>query len=155
MARPARFDLTTNPKGKGKGKGGSAPPKPKGGSAQPKGKGKSKGVGKGKKSDRDDTQSREDKASRPDPKGPNMVPETWKNKEYEDISIVQDACPSDHHVAAYVQGTSDIPTFRVSWITSMGVQRTPQVSPNKFGDHKLTRMLSSGSHVSMTKTIVP
>ena len=37
-----------------------------------------------------------------------------------------------------MQGTSDIPTFRVSWTTSMGlVQRTLQVSPNRFGDHKL------------------
>ena len=100
VARPARFNLTMDSKGKGKGKGGSAPPKSKGGSAKPKGKGKSKGAGKGKKSDRDETQSREDKASRPDPKGPNMVPETWKTKEYDDIPIVQDACPSDHHVAA-------------------------------------------------------
>ena len=64
------IDLTMNPPGKGDGKGRSATPQPKGKgdgknrSATPKPKGK--GKGKGKKSDRDDTQSREDKASRPD-----------------------------------------------------------------------------------------
>ena len=142
MARPARLNITMNPPGKGDGKGRSATPQPKGKgdgknrSATPKPKGK--GKGKGKKSDRDDTQSREDKASRPDPKGPNAVPETWKSKDYEDIPIVQDACPADHYVAAYVQGTSEVPTFRVSWIISMGVmKRTLQVSPNKFGDSRL------------------
>ena len=142
MARPARFDLTKG----GKGKSATPPPQDKGKgrnrSTPPKGKGKGKGMAKGKKSDREETQSREDKASRPDPKGPNMAPETWKDRAYEDIPIVQDACPSGHHVAAYVQGASDIPTFRVSWITSMGtMQRTPQVSPNKFGDTRLWKTL--------------
>ena len=136
MARPARLDLT---KGEGKGSilisgGGKAGGKGAGKSKTPTGKGK----GKGKKSDRDETQSREDKPSKPDPKGPNMVPETWKNRDYEDIPIVQNARPSDHHVAAYVQGVSEVPTFRVTWITSMGtIQRTPRVSPNKFGDTRL------------------
>ena len=105
MARPARFDLT---KGKGKGKSTTPPPDKgigKGKSNTPKGKGK--GKGKGKKSDRDETQSREDKASKPDPKGPNMVPQTWKDRDYEDIPIIQEARPTDHHVAAYVQGVSD------------------------------------------------
>ena len=119
MARPARFDLTkgkgkgkstTPPPDKGRGKGKSnAPPdkgRGKGKSNAPPDKGKGKGKDKGKKSDRDETQSREDKASKPDPKGPNMAPETWKDRDYEDIPIVQGACPSDHHVAAYVQGVS-------------------------------------------------
>ena len=127
-ARPARFDPSNQPKGKGKGKGKSKSNTPK-----PTTKAKGTGKGKGKKSDRDETQSREDKSSKPDPKGPNVAPQTWKDEDYE-----QEACPSDHHVAAYVQGTSEIPTFRVSWITSMGVmQRPTQVSPNKFGDPKL------------------
>ena len=143
MARPARFDPNAQTKGKGKGKGrsrsGSGTPRP---ASQPKGKGRSKGRskgrGKGKKSDGDDTQSREDKTSKPDPPGPNMVPQSWKDKDYEDIPIVQEACPSDDHVAAYIQGTSEVPTFRVSWITSVGTtSRTVQVSPNKFGEAKL------------------
>ena len=67
-----------------------------------------------------------------------MVPPTWKDKEYDDIPIVQDARPADHYVEAYVQGTSDIPTFRVVWITSMGtLSRSNMVSPNRFGDSKL------------------
>ena len=66
------------------------------------------------------------------------MPQGWKDRDYEEIPIVQEACPSDHHVAAYVQGVSDIPTFRVAWITSMGImRRTPKVSPNKFGDARL------------------
>ena len=132
IARPARFDLN-----KGKGKGGGSGGKGKSKSREKK-KGKGKGKGKGKKSDRDETPSREDKSFKPDPKGPNVVPKGWKDRDYEEIPIVQEARPSDHHVAAYVQGVSDIPTFRVAWITSMGImRRTPKVSPNKFGDARL------------------
>ena len=62
--------------------------------------------------------------------GPCEVPATWKDKDYDDIPIVQDARPADHCVEAYLQGTSDIPTFRVVWITSMGT--IPKlVSPNR------------------------
>ena len=105
-----------------------------------KGKGRSRrqGTGKGKSESREATQSREDKVSKPDPKGPNKGREGWKDKDYEDIPIVQAARPSDDYVAAYVQGTSDIPTFRVVWITSTGTtQRVTQVSPNRFGDPDL------------------
>ena len=152
MAVPARFCLTTDPKGKGKGKGKgkakgtskarsdfsydlqSNPDKP------PKGKGRKKGRGKGKSGSRDETQSREDKSSRPDPKGPYKVPDTWKDRDYEDIPIVQSARPSAHDVAAYVQGTSDVPTFRVRWMTSLNTTpRAVQVSPNRFGDTNLWR----------------
>ena len=121
VSRPARSYM-------GKGKGSGKYP----------GKGKAKGQGKGKgKGDRDDTLSREDR-TKSDPKGPNVVPPTWKDKEYDDIPIVQDARPADHYVEAYLQGTSDIPTFRVVWITSMGTMpRSKLVSPNRFGDSKL------------------
>ena len=112
----------------GKGKGGGKSP------GKGNGKGQKKGEGKG---DRDDTPSRDDR-SKPDLKGPNVVPPTWKDKEYDDIPIVQDARPADHYVEAYLQGTSDIPTFRVVWITSMGtMSRSKLVSPNRFGDSKL------------------
>ena len=112
---PARFYLTTDPKGKGKGKGKgrakgtsrdksdltydlqSNPDKP------PRGKGRKKGRGKGKSESRDETQSREDKPSRPDPKGPHRVPDIWKDKDYEDIPIVQNARPAYDDVAAHVQ----------------------------------------------------
>ena len=121
VSRPARSYM-----GKGKGSGKSP--------GKGKGKGQKKGKGKG---DRDDTPSRDDR-SKPDPKGPNVVPPTWKDKEYDDIPIVQDARPADHYVEAYLQGTSDIPTFRVVWITSMGtMSRSKLVSPNRFGDSKL------------------
>ena len=66
------------------------------------------------------------------------MPPIWKDKEYDDIPIVQDARPAEHYVEAYLQGTSDIPTFRVVWITSMGtMSRSKVVSPNRFGDPKL------------------
>ena len=66
------------------------------------------------------------------------MPPTWKDKEYDDIPIVQDARPADHYVEAYLQGTSAIPTFRVVWITTMGTMpRSKLVSPNRFGDPKL------------------
>ena len=94
MARPARSYM-----GKGKGTGKSP--------GKGKGKGQKKGKGKGK---RDETPSDKTKT---DPKGPNVVPPTWKNKEYDDIPIVQDARPADHYVEAYLQGATDIPTFRV------------------------------------------
>ena len=131
-AVPARFYLTTDPtkkgksKGKSKGKGGGSGRSGSGFSNDPqsksikppKGKGRSRGRGKGK-SDRDETQSREDRAARPDPKGPNTVPQCWKDRDYEDIQIVQNARLHDNDVAAYVQGTSEIPTFRVVWMTSL------------------------------------
>ena len=138
MAILARFYLNTDPKGKSKGKGkgsgrgrsgfshdlASNPDKP------PKGKGRKKGRGKGKSGSRDETQSREDKGARPDPKGPNTVPDGWENRGYEDIPIVQNARQGDHDVAAYVQGTSEIPTFRVVWMTFLGTMpRATQVSP--------------------------
>ena len=108
--------------------------------ASPTGKGNStdegKSTGKGKSESRDEPHSREDKPSRSDPKGPNRVPESWKNKTYDEIPIVQSARPSDDCVAAYVQGAGDIPTFRVVWITSEGAtKREVQVSPNKFKDN--------------------
>ena len=121
VSRPARSFMS-------KGKGGGRSP------SKGKGKGQKKGKGKG---DQDETPSREDR-SKPDPKGPCVVPPTWKDKEYDDIPIVQDARPADHYVEAYLQGTSDIPTFRVVWITSMGtMSRSKLVSPNRFGDPKL------------------
>ena len=121
VSRPARSFMS-------KGKGGGRSPS----------KGKSKGQKKGKgKGDQDDTPSREDR-TKSDPKGPSVVPPTWKDKDYDDIPIVQDARPADHYVEAYLQGTSDIPTFRVVWITSMGtLSRSKMVSPNRFGDSKL------------------
>ena len=123
VARPARSYME---KGKGKGSGKSP--------GKGKGKGQKKGKGKG---NRDETPSRDDK-SKSDPKGPNVVPPTWKDKEYDDIPIVQDARPADYYVEAYLQGASDIPTFRVTWITSMGTMpRFTPVSPNRFGESKL------------------
>ena len=111
-----------------KGKGGGRSPSKGKGKRQPKGKGKG---------DHDDTPSREDR-SKHDPIGPCVVPSVWKDKEYDDIPIVQDARPAEHYVEAYLQGTSDIPTFRVVWITSMGTtSRSKVVSPNRFGDAKL------------------
>ena len=140
-------------KGKGKGKGNgkgngnekdiilgaSAPdPRPADQAAKGKGKHKGKGTGKGKSESREATQSKEDQASRPDPKGPNVAPGNWKDNAYDAIPIVQHARPSDDYVAAYVQGTSDIPTFRVEWITSTGTtKRGVQVSPNRFKDTHL------------------
>ena len=51
---------------------------------------------------------------------------------------MQNARPSDLDVAAYVQGTSEVPTFRVRWINSLGTTpRAVQVSPNRFGDPNL------------------
>ena len=141
--------LTTDPKGKGKGKGkGKAKgggkgrrdftPDPLNPDKPPKGKGRSRSMGKGKSESREDTNQGKTKLAKPDPKGPNRVPEGWKNKDYEDIPIVQNARPADDDVAAYVQGTSEIPTFRVVWMTSLGTtQRTTQVSPNRFGDPNL------------------
>ena len=128
VARPARSFMG---KGKGTGKSGK-------GTGKSPGKGKGKGNKKGKgKGDQDDTPSREDR-SKFDPIGPCEVPPNWKDKEYDDIPIVQDARPADHYVEAYLQGTSDIPTFRVIWITSNGTtSRTKLVSPNRFGDPKL------------------
>ena len=123
MAKPARPYA-----GKGKGKG-----QDKG-----KGKGQGKGQGKGKgKGKRDDTPSADDK-TKFDPKGPNVVPSAWKDKEYDDIPIVQDAKPADHYVEAYLQGATEIPTFRVVWIASMGTMGRPKrISPNRFGEFKL------------------
>ena len=116
-SRPARSFMS---KGKGTGKG--------------KGKGKHKGKGKG---DQDDTPSREDR-TKPDPIGPCVIPSVWKDKEYDDIPIVQEARPAEHYVEAYLQGTSDVPTFRVVWVTSMGtIPRSKTVSPNRFGESKL------------------
>ena len=118
VSRPARSFMS-------KGKGGGRSP------SKGKGKGQTKGKGKG---DQDDTPSREDR-SKHDPIGPCVVPLVWKDKEYDDIPIVQDARPAEHYVEAYLQGTSDIPTFRVVWITSMGTtSRSKVVSPNRFGD---------------------
>ena len=127
VSKPARSFLS---KGKGEGRSPSK--------GKDKGKGKTKGNNKGKgKGDQDDTPSREDQ-SKYDPKGPSEVPPTWRDKEYDDIPIVQKARPEDHYVEAYLQGTSDIPTFRVIWITSMGTTaRSKLVSPNRFGDPKL------------------
>ena len=123
VSKPARSFLS---KGKGDGRSPS------------KGKGKTKGNKKGKgKGDQDDTPSREDR-SKFDPIGPCEAPAVWKDKEYDDIPMVQEARPADHCVEAYLQGTSDIPTFRVVWITSMGVMpRSKLVSPNRFGDPNL------------------
>ena len=116
VSRPARSFMS-----KGKGTGESP--------GKGKGKGNRKGKGKG---DQDDTPSREDR-SKFDPIGPCVVPPNWKDKEYDDIPIVQDARPADHYVEAYLQGTSDIPTFRVIWITSMGtISRSKLVSPNSL-----------------------
>ena len=121
VSRPARSFMS-------KDKGGGRSP------SKGKGKGQQKGKGKG---DQDDTPSREDR-SKLDPIGPCVVPPIWKDKEYDDIPIVQDARPAEHYVEAYLQGTSDIPTFRVVWITSMGtMSRSKVVSPNRFGDLKL------------------
>ena len=120
VSRPARSFMS---KGKGTGKS----------PGKGKGKGQQKGKGKG---DQDDTPSREDE-SKHDPVGPCMVPAVWKDKEYDDIPIVQDARPAEHCVEAYLQGTTDIPTFRVVWITSMGTMpRSKIVSPNRFGESK-------------------
>ena len=121
VSKPARSFMS-----KGKGGGRS--------SSKGKGKGQRKGKGKG---DQDDTPSREDR-SKHDPIGPSVVPSVWKDKEYDDIPIVQDARPAEHYVEAYLQGTTDIPTFRVVWITSMGTMpRSKVVSPNRFGESKL------------------
>ena len=76
-----------------KGKGGGRS------SSKGKGKGQKKGKGKG---DQDDTPSREDR-SKFDPIGPCVVPQIWKDKEYDDIPIVQDARPAEHYVEAYLQ----------------------------------------------------
>ena len=44
----------------------------------------------------------------------------------------------DNDVAAYVQGTSEIPTFRVVWMTSLDTTpRANQVSPSRFGEPSL------------------
>ena len=71
--------------------------------AKAKARVKVKEKGKGK---RDDTPSRDDK-TKFDPKGPNVVPSAWKDKEYDDTPIVQDAKPADHYVEAYLQGATD------------------------------------------------
>ena len=117
-----------NDKGSGKGKDKStSEPRPADLPTKGKGRGRGRGTGKGK--------PEEDTSPKPDPKGPNVVPETWRNKVYDDIPIVQDARPSEDHVAAYVQGTADVPTFRVVWVTSVGTtKREVQVSPSKFKD---------------------
>ena len=111
VSRPARSFMS---KGKGTGKS----------PGKGKGKGQQKGKGKG---DQDDTPSREDR-SKHDPVGPCVVPSVWKDKEYDDIPIVQDARPAEHYVEAYLQGTTDIPTFRVVWITSMGTMPRSKVA---------------------------
>ena len=54
--------------------------------ARAKARVKGKGRGKGK---RDDTPSADDK-TKFDPKGPNVVPSAWKDKDYDDIPIVQE-----------------------------------------------------------------
>ena len=129
IAKPARSYM-----GKGKGKGSGKSLGPEKGKGKGQGKGQGKGKGKGK---REDTPSRDDK-TKVDPKGPNVVPPAWKDKEYDDIPIVQDAKPADHYVEAYLQGATEIPTFRVVWITSMGTMARPKpISPNRFGEFKL------------------
>ena len=127
MVKPARSYT-------GKGRGSEKSTGPEKGKGKGQGKGQGKGKGKGK---RDDTPSRDDK-TKFDPKGPNVVPSAWKDKEYDDIPIVQDAKPADHYVEAYLQGATEIPTFRVVWITSMGTMGRPKrISPNRFGEFKL------------------
>ena len=92
MVKPARSYT-------GKGRGSEKSTGPEKGKGKGQGKGQGKGKGKGK---RDDTPSRDDK-TKFDPKGPNVVPSAWKDKEYDDIPIVQDAKPADHYVEAYLQ----------------------------------------------------
>ena len=143
VVRPARSYM-----GKSKGSGKSP--------GKGKGKGRKKGKGKG---NRDDTPSRDDK-TKSDPKGPNVVPPAWKDKEYDDIPIVQDARPADHYVEAYLQGATDIPTFRVVWITSMGLmQRSKLVSPNRLENPNCGKLQmrnpNSGNPVSVIKDILP
>ena len=76
------------------------------------------------------------------PIGPCVIPSVWKDKEYDDIPIVQEARPAEHYVEAYLQGTSDVPTFRVVWVTSTGtIPRPKTVSPNRFGESKLWKTL--------------
>ena len=80
IARPARITPGADPKGqpKGKGKGKS---KDKSADKPPKGKskGRGKGAGKGK--------PEEDKPSKPDPKGPNVIPKDWKDCTYDQIPL--------------------------------------------------------------------
>ena len=146
IVRSARFGPNAQTKGKGKGRGkdkgrgrsrsGSGTPRS---ASKPKGKGRGKGRGKSKKSDRDDTQSREDKNSKLDPQGPNMVPLTWKDKDYEEFRLYKKPA---HLVIMwrlmYRERVRFPPLEKVSWITSKDIlPRTVQVSPNKFGEVRL------------------
>ena len=115
VSRPARSFME---KGKGKGSGKSP--------GMGKGKGRRKGKGK---DTQDETPSRDDK-SKIDPKGPSVVPATWKDKEYDDIPIVQDA-----HICRALQTSLLFGLYGSHpWELCHGRHKSPQI---QFGNSKL------------------